>query len=192
MTRNDSVYKTIWKNGNKEYNEKYICCFFTIWNLKRAITYRWRREVLFLTSVYLATTKLILLFSYTFHVPCIILSNVCFYILRSIFPYPFNWTQSKARVVNQMSHLFLKLKNTLWSFQLFENGHIHNVFSTLINVIKPDVKNNSIVSTLFNVVNINAEIDKLHLTLSDVATSYHLSNNVKTTLKCFLNINKCC
>ena len=30
MTGNNNVYKTIWKNGNKEYNEKYICCFLTI------------------------------------------------------------------------------------------------------------------------------------------------------------------
>ena len=30
MTGNINVYKTTWKNGNKEYNEKYICCSFTI------------------------------------------------------------------------------------------------------------------------------------------------------------------
>ena len=28
MTGNNNVYKTIWENGNKEYNEKYMCCFF--------------------------------------------------------------------------------------------------------------------------------------------------------------------
>ena len=100
-----------------------------------------RSAILYISLFWVS--KLILLFSYTFHVPCIILSNVCFYIVHSMFPFPFNWSQSKARVVNQMSHLFLKLKNTLWSFQLFENGHIHNVVSTLINVIKLDVENNS-------------------------------------------------
>ena len=30
MTGNNNVYKTIWKSGNKEYNEKYICCFFLL------------------------------------------------------------------------------------------------------------------------------------------------------------------
>ena len=59
---------------------------------------------------------------------------------------------------------FLKLKNIFCSFQLFENGHIHNVISTLINVIKLEVENNSIVSTLSNVVNINTEIDNVDLT----------------------------
>ena len=37
MTGNNNVCKTIWKKGNKkEYNEKYICCFFTIWILRYA------------------------------------------------------------------------------------------------------------------------------------------------------------
>ena len=40
MTANNNVYKTIWKNKNKEYNEKYIRCFFTISNLNSAITYK--------------------------------------------------------------------------------------------------------------------------------------------------------
>ena len=64
MTGNNNVYKTKSKNGNKEYNEKYICCFFTIWNLKSAVTYNCGRVVLFLTSVYFAISKLMLLFSY--------------------------------------------------------------------------------------------------------------------------------
>ena len=33
------------------------------------------------------------------------------------------------------------------SFQLFGNGHTHNVGSTLINVVKLDVENNSIALT---------------------------------------------
>ena len=100
MTGNNNVYKTIWKNGNKKYNEKYICCFFTIWNLASAITYKCGRIVIFLTSVYFAISKLILLFSYSFHVPCIIFSDVHFYIVRSIFLFLFNWSPSKASVVN--------------------------------------------------------------------------------------------
>ena len=111
MTGNNNVHKTIQENENKEYNEKYICCFFTTWNLKSAITYKCGQVVLFLTSVYFAISKLILLFSYSFHVPCIVLSNVYFHIVCSMFFFLFNWSQSKGSVVTQMSHLFLKLKN---------------------------------------------------------------------------------
>ena len=52
----------------------------------------------------------------------------------------------------------LKLKNFFFSFQLFEDGHLHNVASTLINVMKLYVENKSIVSTLHNVVNINIDL----------------------------------
>ena len=148
------VYKTIWKNGNKEYNEKYLWCFFTKWNLKSAISYKCGRVVLFLTQVYFSITKLILLFSYCSHVPCIIISKVYYYIVLSMFPFLFNWSQSKASVINQMG-FFLSWKIFFCSFQLFEYGHIHNVFSTLIKVMKLDVENKSFVLTLFNVVNIH-------------------------------------
>ena len=100
MTGDNYVYKTIWKNGNKEYNEKYISCFFTIWNLKRAITYKCARIVVSRTSVYFAISKLILLFSYCFHVPYILFSNVYFYIVRSIFHFLFNRSRSTASLVN--------------------------------------------------------------------------------------------
>ena len=160
------VYKTIWKNGNKEYNEKYLWCFFTKWNLKSAISYKCGRVVLFLTQVYFSITKLILLFSYCSHVPCMIISKEYYYIVLSMFPFVFKWSQWKASAVNQMSpSLFWSPKIFFCSFQFFENGHIHNVVSTLINVMKLDVENNSIVSTLSNVVNINIEIDNLDLTL---------------------------
>ena len=105
ITGNNNVHKTIWKNENKEHNQKYISCFFTIWNLKSAITYKCGWVVLFLASVYFAISKLILLFSYSFHVTCIILSNVYFYMVRSMLPFLFTWSQSKASVVNQMSHV---------------------------------------------------------------------------------------
>ena len=175
MTRNNNLHKTIWKNWNEKYNEKYICCFFTIWNLKTTITYKCRRVVPFLTSVYFAISKLILLFLYSFHVPCIILSNVYFYIVRSMFPFPFNWSQSKASVVNQMNHLFGSSKIFFCSFQLFENGHIHN-FVTL------DFENNSILSTLFNVVDINVEIENVDLTLLNVVNFNVDIHNVVSAL----------
>ena len=106
-------------------------------------------------------SKLILLFLCFFLCKCIILSVVYFYNARPKFLFLFNWSQSKVSVVNQMSHLFWSSKIFFCYFQLFEYGHIHNVASTQINVMKLDVENNSIVSTLPNVVNINVEIDNV-------------------------------
>ena len=90
------------KRKKKKKNENCICCLFT------AITYKCRGVVLFPTSAYFAISKLILLFSYSFHVPCIILWKVYFYNVRSMSPLLFNCSQSKASVVNQMSHLFFE------------------------------------------------------------------------------------
>ena len=93
---------------------------FSIWNLKNAITYKCERVVLSRASVYFAIGKLILLFSlFFFHVPCIILSNVYIYIVRSMFPSFFNRSQSNASVVNQMSYLFLKPKKIFLLFSTF-------------------------------------------------------------------------
>ena len=71
-----------------------------------AIVYTCGRVVLSRTFVYFLNSKLILLFSYSCQVPCIILSSVYFYTVHSIFPFLFNRPQWKARIVNQMSHLF--------------------------------------------------------------------------------------
>ena len=120
MIGNNNFYKTIWENGNKEYNEKYICCFIAIWNLISAITYKCGRVVLLLISVYFTISKLILLFSYSFHATCIMFSNIYFYIARSIFPFLFNWSQSKVNTVNQMrAFFFLRLKNIYFLFSTF-------------------------------------------------------------------------
>ena len=121
--------------------------------------------MLFVTSVYYSINKIIQLFSYSFHVPCIILSNVYFYIVRSLFPFLF------------------EAQKYFCSFQLFENGHIHNVVSTLIYVMKLDVENNSIVSTLSNTVNIIAEIDNVDLTLFNVVNfNVDIHNIVSTSI----------
>ena len=88
MTGNNKVYKKNMQNINKKYNEKDMCCFFTIWNLKGAVMYKYEQVVLSLPSVYFAISKLILLFSHSFHVSCIILSKV--YFTRSMFPFLFN------------------------------------------------------------------------------------------------------
>ena len=80
----------------------------------------------------------------------------------------------------------------------FSNGHIRNVVSMLPNIVKIDVENNNIVSTLptlfsstlknttlFYVVNFNVDIHNVDLTLCNVATSYQ-PENVEPTLKCLL------
>ena len=82
------------------------------------------------TSVYFVISKLILLSSssFFFHVPCIILSNVYFYIVRSMFPFLFNRSQSKASVVNQMSYYYFEARECF--FALFNFLKIA-IFTTL-------------------------------------------------------------
>ena len=91
------------------------------------------------------------------------------------------------------------------SFQLFANGHIHNVVSMLINVKKLNVENNNTIWTLSNVVNINVEINSVDSILFSVVyynvdkhnvvsmfiwrcLSSRRHINLTTTLKCLLII----
>ena len=80
------------------------------------MTYKCGRVVLSRKSAYFIISKLIRLFSYSFYVPCIILSNVYFYIVRSMFTFLFNPLQSKASFANQMSHLFLEAQKYFFAF----------------------------------------------------------------------------
>ena len=141
MRGNNNVYKTILKNRNKEYNEKHTCCFFTIWDVKSAITSKSGRVMLFLTSVYFAIRKLILLYSHSFHVSCIILFDVYFYIRLSCFPYFLIVHNQKEVLLIKWVSFFSSSKIFACCFQLFENGHIYNVVSTLISVMKLNVEN---------------------------------------------------
>ena len=75
----------------------------------------------------------------------------------------------------------MKLRNIFFSFQLFENGHINNVVSTLINVMKLDLEND-VVLTLPNVVNMNVEISKVDSTLFNVVNFNFNIRNVASTL----------
>ena len=104
------------------------------------------------------------------------LSEVYIYIVRFLFSFLFNRSQLKASVVNQICHLFF------CSFQLFENGHIHNVVLILINVVKLDFGNSNIALTLPNVVNINVEIDNVDSTWFNVVNFNLDIHSVVSTL----------
>ena len=57
-------------------------------------------------------------------------------------------------------------------FVLFRNGHFQNVVSTFTNVVKFDVENDNVVSTLSNAdAHINAEIHNTDSTLLDNVNS---------------------
>ena len=81
----------------------------------------------------------------------------------------------------------LKLKNIILFlnrgliFIFFPNGYIHNVVSMLLNV-KFYVENDSVVSTLSNVVQINIEMDNLDSTLSNVVSFNVDVHNIVSTL----------
>ena len=77
--------------------------------------------------------------------------------------------QIPSKMENKMKKILspvysLKLKNIVLFltrgliFFFFVNGHIHNVASTLLNVVKIYIENYNVVSTLSNVVQINVEI----------------------------------
>ena len=127
------------KNGNREYNEKYICCFFTIWNLKSAITYKCGRVVLSRTSVYFAISKLILLFSYSFH-------DHALYFLTFIFtlyvPCFFLIDHNRKQVLLIKWVIFF-FEARIYFFAFF-NFLKMVIFATLINVVKLYVENNDI------------------------------------------------
>ena len=140
-----------------------------------SITYKCVRVVLSRTPVYFATSKLIL-FSYSFHVPCTIYySHILFMYHALYFPmfifilyvpcFPFFLIDHNRKLVLFIKWVifFLNLTSKIFflSFQLFENCHIDKSVSTLINVVKLDDENSHIVSTLSNVVNINVEIDNV-------------------------------
>ena len=109
--------KQYWKTEIKNIMKNTYAAFSRFFT----ITYKCGWVVVSHTSIYFAISKLTLLFSYSFHVPCIILSNVYFYIVLPMFNFLFSRSQSTASITNQMSHLFffLKLKNIFLLFSIF-------------------------------------------------------------------------
>ena len=86
-----------------------------------------------------------------------------------------------------LNDFHLKLKNIIWLFlkayfDCFAKGHIHNVVSTLPNVVKPDVENNNVVSMLFDVDHIDFKIHNVDSTLFNVVNFDVKVQSVVSTL----------
>ena len=116
---------------------------------------------------FFAISKLMLFFSYSFPVTCLILPNIYFYIVDPWFPFfLIDHNRTLVFLIKWVSCFFSEFKNIFFcSFQLFENGHFYNAVSRLINVVKLDVENSNIDSTLSNVVNINVDKQNIFSTL---------------------------
>ena len=119
MKGNDNVYKIIWKNGNKEYNEMYICCLFTIWNLKSAITCKCGRVVLSRASVYFAINKFILSFHILFRHHTLCFPTFVFTLYVPCFPFFLTDRNWKQVLLIKWLILFLKLNIIVLLFSSF-------------------------------------------------------------------------
>ena len=95
------------KTGIKNIMKNTYATFFTIWNLKSEISYKFGRVVVCLTSVAIH-------YCY-FH----ILLCTMHYTFQRLFLLYVNWSQSKTSVVKQMSHHFFEAQKyffTLFNF----------------------------------------------------------------------------
>ena len=75
-----------------------------------------------------------------------------------------------------------------FTLYFFENGHIHNVASTLSNVVNINVDIENVDSTLFNVVNFNVDIHNIVSTLVWRRPTSRSHINLTTTLKQCWNV----
>ena len=118
MKGNNNVHKTIWKNGKKEY-EKYICCFFTIRNLKSAITYKCGRVVPFLISVYFAMSKPYCYFNILFMHHALYFPTFIFTLYVPCFSFFLIDRNQKQVLLIKWVICFLKFKNIYLLFSNF-------------------------------------------------------------------------
>ena len=174
MTGNNNVYKTIWKNGNKEYNEKYICCFITIWNLISAKSHKCGRVVLFLTSVYFAISNAYCYFPILFMYNALYFPTFIFTLYVPFYPFFLIDHNQKRMLLIKWVFFFWKLKNISLLFSTFWKWSNSQRFL--------DVEYSSIVSTSPSVVNINDEIDNVDLTLFNVVNFNVDIHNLVSTL----------
>ena len=77
-----------------------------------------------------------------------------------------------------LNDFYLKLK---YAICFFVNDHVHNVISTLLNVVKLDVENENVVLTLPNVAH-KSVIDKADSKLLNAVNSTVDIHNVVSTL----------
>ena len=124
MIYNNNLYKMIMRKTEvKKNNKKCTCCFFAIWNLKSARTYKWGGAALSMHKLILPSENLhcifhILSMHYALYFPACIftLQFPCFSF--------FNRPQLKIGAVNQINHLcfrkrrckelFLKCRQINW------------------------------------------------------------------------------
>ena len=119
MTGNNNVYKTIWRNESKEYNEKYICCFFTTWNLKSAIMYKSGRVVLFLHQFILSSGNSYCYFYILFMYHTVYFPTFIFTLYVPFFAFFLIDHNQKQVLLIKWVIFFSKLKNTFLLFSTF-------------------------------------------------------------------------
>ena len=124
MTGSNNVYKAIWKNSNKkEYNEKYISCFLLV-----HIYYRTMDEYCYSINQFALPSAN----SHChFHILFIYHYFMYLYFQHFTFPLLFNWSQSKAGVIYQMSNLFFvkfqpssDKRTNCWNVQTTEKANL--------------------------------------------------------------------
>ena len=68
----------------------------------------------YISLFYYQQTHTVIFIFFSCAMDCI--SNIYFYIVPYMFSFIFNWSQSKASVVNQMSHLFFEARGYYFAF----------------------------------------------------------------------------
>ena len=170
--------------------------------------------MLFLTSVYLAIRKLILLFSYSFHINCIILFNIYFSLHLPCFSFfLIDHNQKQVLLIKWVTFFFQAQKyffalfnflkivilttlfwrwSTLWNSTL----KIRALFRRCITLSISMLKQTTLIWRCVQRCKFRRwhaqhcfNVDSI---LSDIPTSYHPNSNIEITLKGFLSIDECC
>ena len=109
----------------KKRNNKYICCFFTIWKLKSRLTDKSGQVVLSRTSVYFVSVISYCHFYILFMHHALSFPTFIFTLNVPRFPFYLIDRNRQQVLLIKWAIIFLRLKFFFCSFELFENGHIH-------------------------------------------------------------------